>query len=83
MAMDERDISHATGLLGVVFNVGKGGGVEVVTRAGIITSHGGKAFYLPIDRYEVVKEESLTQWCHKNFDYFVRQFVVANSKGSG
>jgi hypothetical protein len=69
-------------LLGVVINVGKGGGVEVVTRAGNITSHSGMAYDLPIHRYEVVRENQLTQWCHMNFNYYVLQFVVAISNGS-
>jgi hypothetical protein len=57
-AVDKCDMLRTRGLLGVVFNVGKGGGVEVVTLGGI-TSNGGKAFYLPINRYEVVNEESV------------------------
>jgi len=33
MELDKRDIPHARGLVGVVFNVGNGGGAQVVTRA--------------------------------------------------
>jgi uncharacterized protein (DUF849 family) len=35
MALDKRDIPHARGLLGAVCNVSRGGGVQVVTRAGL------------------------------------------------
>jgi hypothetical protein len=56
--IDKRDVPHARGLLGIVFNVGEGGGAEVVTSGGVI-SNGGNKFFLPVDRYKVIRNDSV------------------------
>jgi hypothetical protein len=58
MELDKRDIPHARALLGVVFKVGRGGGVQVVTSDGVISNE-GKVYYLPMTKYTVIKEQSV------------------------
>jgi hypothetical protein len=58
MSLDKRDIPHARGLLGVVCNVARGGGIQVVTRAGVI-SCGGKVYYVPMDKYSIITVKAI------------------------
>jgi hypothetical protein len=38
--LDRRDVAHSRGLLGVVFEVGQGDGVQVATEAGVLSTDG-------------------------------------------
>ena len=58
MKLDKREVPHAKALLGVAYNVGKGGGAQVVTTDGIISSD-GDAYYVPVDRYSVIPEDTV------------------------
>jgi hypothetical protein len=56
LEVDKRDIPHARGIPGVVFQVGKGGGSRVVTRHGIICYENNMVF-TAIDKYKVLEQE--------------------------
>jgi hypothetical protein len=56
--LDGRDVAHARGLVGVVFDIGKGAGIQVVTEAGVVSSD-GNAYFVPADRYRVVSDEAV------------------------
>jgi hypothetical protein len=58
MKLDKREVPHAKALLGVAYNVGKGGGAQVVTTDGIISTD-GDAYYVPVDRYNVIPEDTV------------------------
>ena len=65
LKMDYRDVSHARGIMGIVFDISKSeaGGIQVMTEYGIICTGTGKAkYYVPIDGY-VVQEEDV--WLEK------------------
>ena len=53
--LDPRDVPGARGITGVVYQVGKGGGVLAVCTMGVFGS-GKEPFWIPIDRYGVITD---------------------------
>jgi hypothetical protein len=62
MSLDKRDISHARRLLGVVCNVGRGDGIQVVTRAGVIHVV-GKYTMCHWTSTVLLRWKQLRRWC--------------------
>ena len=55
---DKRDMTRSRNIPGVVFSVGEGGGVSVVTKHGILVAYDKKKepFYLPVDQYTLMED---------------------------
>ena len=62
LRVDYRTHSHAQGLIAIVYNVKKTGGILVCCEHGVITHSGSKGdYWVPVDKYTVVakKDESI------------------------
>eukprot|EP00957_Ditylum_brightwellii_P130135 9926401-Ditylum_brightwellii.AAC.1 len=60
--MDYRDVSHARGVNGVVFKIGKGAGsAAAVTEAGVIVHTGKKLYLVPSDRFQLLPSDAVIQ----------------------
>jgi hypothetical protein len=52
LKMDSRDVSHGTGIPGIAWRVGSGGGVMIATQHGIVSSGQQKdQYWLPHDKW--------------------------------
>ena len=64
VAIDERDIHGAQGLIGIVFGVSQAGGCRIVTRHGILGydkkqgADSKRKLYIPIDQYKLLEDDA-------------------------
>jgi hypothetical protein len=52
---DERAVSHAIGIVGIIYQMSKYGGARIATIAGILSAGSGKGqWWIPMDQYAIV-----------------------------
>jgi hypothetical protein len=79
LSLDKRDIPHSRGLLGVVCNVARGGGIQVVTLE--LFHVVGKYTMCQWTSTVLLRWRQLRRWCQQNFKKYVRQsFVVSSNR---
>ena len=64
LKVDYRTHSHAQGLIVIVYDVKKTGGIFACSEHGVITHSGTKEYYwVPVDKYNVVAKKEM-RWYH-------------------